>query len=76
MLGVLMDTLATHEEFTVSRIADIEDLFGGCEDVHDFNIFIKQYEKIIAHKSDDKKDSRKEAALQEMMKIANSVFML
>ena len=68
-----MDTLLAHEEYTVSRIADIEDLFGGCEDVSDFDRFIKQFQSIIAHKFDEKKDGRKDAAVQEMMKIANGV---
>ena len=42
-LGLLMDTLVTHEEHTVSRMADLEDLFGGTEDSQHFDHFIRQF---------------------------------
>ena len=76
VLGVLMDTLIAHEDYTVSRVADIQDLFGGCEDVNDFDRFIRQFQHIISNKFDEKRDGKKEAALQQMMKIANGVLMI
>ena len=71
-----MDTLLAHEDYTVTRLADIQDLFGGCQDVNNFDKFIRQFENIIANKFDEKRDGKKEAALQEMMKITNGVLMI
>lgn len=36
ILETIMDTIHTHENHTISRIADIEDLFGGSQDAQDF----------------------------------------
>lgn len=59
-----MDSILNHENYTVERLADIEDLFGGSQDAHDFERFIKQFENILDNKFEEKKDNRKEAAVQ------------
>lgn len=71
ILENIMETIDQHENRTVGRIADIEDLFGGNQDPQEFENFIRQFQIILDRRTDEKKEDKKEAAVQELAKIAN-----
>jgi hypothetical protein len=59
VLTNLLDTLSAHEKYTLERNGDVENLFGGNENVNDFDLFLRQFENLIDNKLEDKKDDRK-----------------
>ena len=48
-------------------------MFGGNDNVEDFDLFIRQFENLIDNKAEDRRDDRQERAVQELIKLANGV---
>ena len=49
-------------------------MFGGNDNVEDFDLFIRQFENLIDNKAEDRRDDRQERAVQELIKLANGVY--